>query len=185
MRGAACPLNIFRRQTTELKSRRCEFISARTLAANALIAVHYLARHQYASCARHFSPCFCGAVGRTTVNRVWRKVKSDGYRECPLSWATKPIVRLFSTHRGAVRLDRKATSISLLSSSASAHDGQTFLLAINKWRRSTRLAQRARDLLNRGLQRARILLIVDGGALLETAMPPVWMACRVARCSRS
>jgi putative transposase len=55
------------------------------------------------------------AVGKDTVSRVWRKVKNDWDAWNARSLADEPIVRLILDGTVArVRLDRKATSISLL-----------------------------------------------------------------------
>jgi hypothetical protein len=58
---------------------------------------------------------FGGAVGKDTVSRVWRKVKNDWDAWNARSLADEPIVRLILDGTVVrVRLDRKATSISLL-----------------------------------------------------------------------
>jgi hypothetical protein len=58
---------------------------------------------------------FGGAVGKDTVSRVWRRVKSDWDAWNARSLAEEPMVRLIVDGTVVqVRLDRKATSISLL-----------------------------------------------------------------------
>jgi putative transposase len=55
---------------------------------------------------------FGGAVGKDTVSRVWRKVKSDWDAWNARSLADEPIMRLILDGTVVrVRLDRKATSI--------------------------------------------------------------------------
>ena len=49
----------------------------RTLAADALIASTYLAGTNTRRVRRALAALFGGAVGKDTVSRVWRKVKSD------------------------------------------------------------------------------------------------------------
>ena len=72
---------------------------------------------------------FGGTVGKDTVSRVWRKVKRLGRLE-HLPLAEEPIVRLILDGTVVrVRLDRKATSISLLVA-LGARGRQKVLLAI-------------------------------------------------------
>ena len=74
---------------------------------------------------------FDGAVGKDTVNRVWRKTKGDcdAWNARPLG--DEPLVRLILEGTVVrVRLDNKATSISLLVALGVRADGQKALLAI-------------------------------------------------------
>ena len=72
---------------------------------------------------------FGGTVGKDTVSRTWRKVKRDAWNTRSL--AGDPIVRLILDGTVVrVRLDRKATSISLLVVLGVRADGQKVLLAI-------------------------------------------------------
>jgi hypothetical protein len=66
----------------------------RTLAADALIAGTSLSGTNTRRVRRALSALFGGAVGKDTVSRVWRKVKSDwdAWNTRPL--ADEPIVRL-------------------------------------------------------------------------------------------
>src|SRR4029434_4504416 len=87
----------------------------RTLAADALIASTYLAGTNTRRVRRALKALFGGAVGKDTVSRVWRKVKADWNAWNTRSLAAEPIVRLiFDGTVVDVRLDRKATTISLL-----------------------------------------------------------------------
>src|SRR5206468_10029022 len=84
-----------------------------------------------AGCAARLGALFGGAVGKDTVSRVWRKVKSDWDAWNARSLAEEPIVRLILDGTVVrVRLDRKATSISLLVVLGVREDGQKVLLAI-------------------------------------------------------
>ena len=88
-------------------------------------------RHQYAPGA----PRARGPVWRRGrqghVSRIWRKVKSDWDAWNARSLAGEPIVRLILDGTVVrVRLDRKATSISLLVVLGVREDGQKVLLAI-------------------------------------------------------
>jgi putative transposase len=64
-------------KTTEWKSRALRAYQRRTLAADALIAGCYLAGTNTRRVRRALGALFGGAVGKDTVSRVWRKVKSD------------------------------------------------------------------------------------------------------------
>src|SRR5207302_2014738 len=103
----------------------------RTLAADALIAGSYLAGTNTRRVRRALAALFGGTVGKDTVSRTWRKVKSDWDAWNSRSLAEEPIVRLILDGTVVrVRLDRKATSISLLVVLGVRADGQKVLLAI-------------------------------------------------------
>ena len=74
-----------------------------------------------------------------------------------------------------VRLDRKATAISLLIGLGVRRDGQKVVLAIKNMGGETEAAWRAvlDDLLARGLAKPE-LVIVDGGKGLEAALASLW-----------
>ena len=102
-------------QTSEWCSSALRAYQRRTLAADALIAGSYLAGANTRRVRRALAALFGGAVGKDTVSRVWRKVKSDWDTWNARSLAEEPIVRLILDGTVVrVRLDRKATSISLL-----------------------------------------------------------------------
>ena len=108
-------LNTPEGKTTEWKSQALRAYQRRTLAADALIASTYLAGTNTRRVRRALGALFGGAVGKDTVSRTWRKVKGDWDAWNSRSLADEPIVRLILD--GTVvraRLDRKATSISLL-----------------------------------------------------------------------
>jgi putative transposase len=83
-----------------------------------------------------------------------------------------------------VRLDRKATSISLLVVLGIRCDGQKVLLAIRAMGGESEAAWRAvlDDLVARGL-RAPEFLITDGAAGLEKALAALWPAVPAQRCT--
>src|SRR6202140_1808724 len=164
-------------QTTEWKRR--------ALPADALIAGAYLAGTNTRRVRRALRSVFGGEVGKDTVSRVWRKVKGDWDAWNCRSLADEPIVRLILD--GTVvraRLDRKATSIPLLVVIGVREDGQKVLLAIRQMGGESTEAWRTvlDDLVRRGLQRPE-LLIVDGGAGLESAIAAVWDSVPVQRCT--
>src|SRR5271168_5004478 len=172
-------------KTTEWKSGALRAYQRRTLAADALIAGSYLAGTNTRRVRRALAALFGGAVGKDTVSRTWRKVKSDwdAWNARPL--ADEPIVRLILDGTVVrVRLDRKATAISLLVVIGVRADGQKVLLAIKSMGGESTEAWRAvlAGLVRRGLQRPD-LLIVDGGAGLESAIAAVWDRVPVQRCT--
>src|SRR5258705_6879723 len=118
-------------KTTEWKSKALRAYQRRTLVADALIAGSYLAGTNTRRVRRALAALFGGAVGKDAVSRVWRKVKSDWDAWNARSLAEEPIVRLILDGTVVrVRLDRKATSISLLVVLGIREDGQKVLLAI-------------------------------------------------------
>ena len=117
--------------TSEWKSRSLRAYQRRTKAADALIASTYLAGTNTRRVRRALAALFGGAVGNDTVSRVWRKVQTDWEAWNKRSLADEPIVRLILDGTVAdVRLDRKATSISLLVVIGVRDDGQKILLAV-------------------------------------------------------
>ncbi len=83
-----------------------------------------------------------------------------------------------------VRLDRKATSISLLVVIGVRADGQKVLLALKSMGGESTEAWRAvlDDLIKRGLRRPEFL-IADGAAGLENAIAAVWDGVPMQRCT--
>src|ERR1700748_2441401 len=88
-------------KTTEWKSKALRAYQRRTLVADALIAGAYLAGTNTRRVRRALTSLFGGAVGKDTVSRVWRKVKSDWDAWNARSLAEEPIVRLILDGRGA------------------------------------------------------------------------------------
>jgi putative transposase len=128
---------------------------------------------------------FAGAVSKDTVSRAWRKVKSDWDVWNARSLAEEPIVRLILDGTVVrVRLDRKATSISLLVVIGVRDDGQKVLLAVKSMGGETTEAWRAvlDDLVTRALRRPEFLM-VDGAPGLEKAIAAVWDGVPVQRCT--
>ena len=172
-------------KTTEWKSQTLRAYQRRTLAADALIAGCYLAGTNTRRVRRALRALFGGAVGKDTVSRVWRKVKSDWDAWNARSLTDEPIVRLILDGTVArVRLDGKATSISLLVVIGVRADGQKMLLAIKSMGGESTEAWRAvlDDLIQRGLRRPEFL-IVDGAPGLENAIAAVWNGVPVQRCT--
>ena len=120
----------------------------------ALIAGTYLAGTNTRRVRRALAALFKGAVGKDAVSRIWRKVKTDWE-----AWSAPPggedIVRLILDGTVVrVRLDKKATSISLLVVLGVRRDGQKVLLAVKNMGGESEAAWRALldDLVARGLK---------------------------------
>jgi putative transposase len=171
--------------TTEWKSKALKAYQRRTIAADAVIAATYLAGTNTRRVRRALTALFGGAVSKDTVSRTWRKVKTDWDAWNTRSLADEPIVRLILDGTVVrVRLDRKATSISLLVVLGVRADGQKVLLAIKNMGGESAEAWRSvlDDLTRRGLQRPEFL-IVDGAAGLDSAIAAVWDGVPVQRCT--
>src|SRR3982075_4172989 len=172
-------------KTTEWKSQTLRAYQRRTLAADALIASTYLAGTNTRRVRRALAALVGGTVGKDTVSRTWRKVKSDWDAWNARSLAAEPIVRLILDGTVVrVRLDRKATSMSLLVVMGVREDGQKVLLAIKSMGGESGEAWRTvlDDLINRGLRRPEFL-IVDGAPGLDKAIATVWDGVPVQRCT--
>src|ERR1017187_9198879 len=172
-------------KTAEWKSQALRAYQRRTLAADAPIASTYLAGTNTRRVRRALAALFGGTVGKDTVSRTWRKVKSDWDAWNTRSLAEEPIVRLILDGTVVrVRLDRKATSISLLVVLGVREDGQKVLLAIKSMGGESTEAWRAvlDDLIKRGLRRPTFL-IVDGAPGLEKAIASVWDGVPVPGCT--
>ena len=171
--------------TSEWKSKALKAYQRRTIAADAVIAATYLAGTNTRRVRRALTTLFRGAVSKDTVSRTWRKVKTDWEAWNARSLAEEPIVRLILDGTVVrVRLDRKATSISLLVVLGVRADGQKVLLAIKSMGGESAEAWRSvlDDLTRRGLQRPEFL-IVDGAAGLDSAIAAVWDGVPVQRCT--
>jgi putative transposase len=178
-------LNTAEGKTTEWKSQALRAYQRRTLAADGLIASCYLAGTNTRRVRRALGALFGGTVGKDTVSRTWRKVKTDwdAWNARPL--ADEPIVRLILDGTVVrVRLDRKATSISLLVVIGVRADGQKVLLAIKSMGGESAEAWRTvlDDLIRRGL-RPPEFLIVDGAPGLDKAIAAAWDGVPVQRCT--
>ena len=172
-------------RTKEWKSTALRAYQRRTLAADALIASTYLSGTNTRRVRRALAALFGGAVSKDMVSRVWRKVKSDwdAWNVRPL--ADEPIVRLILDGTVVrVRLDRRATAISLLVVIGVREDGQKVLLSVKNMGGETTEAWRdvLDDLLQRGLRRPEFL-IIDGAAGLQKALAAIWDGVPVQRCT--
>jgi putative transposase len=172
-------------KTTEWKSQALRAYQRRTRAADALIAGAYLSGTNTRRVRRALVAVFRGAVSKDTVSRVWRKVRGDWEAWNQRSLADEPIVRLILDGTVVrVRLDKRATAISLLVVLGVREDGQKVLLAVRNMGGETQEAWRAvlDDLVKRGLRKPA-LLIVDGGAGLDAALTALWGDVPTQRCT--
>jgi putative transposase len=180
--------------TREWRSAALPRYARRTRQVDALIAGAYLAGTNTRRVKRALGALFRGAVGKDVVSRTWRKVRTDWEAWCRRDLSGEDIVRLSSASEAVpptldgtvvrVRLDRKATSISLLVVLGVRRDGQKVLLTVRSMGGESEAAWRAvlDDLVARGL-RTPEFLIVDGAAGLERALAALWPAVPAQRCT--
>lgn len=151
----------------------------------ALIAGAYLSGTNTRRVRRALGALFKGAVSKDTVSRVWRKVQADWETWCRRSLAEEDVVRLILDGTVVkVRLDRRATSISLLVVLGIRRDGQKLLLAVRNMGGESEAAWRSLldDLVLRGLKPPGFVT-VDGAPGLEKALGLVWPDALVQRCT--
>ena len=172
-------------QTREWRSAALPAYQRRTKAADARIAGADLSGTNTRRVQRALNAVFAGPVGKDVVSRTWRKVKGDWDAWNARSLGGEPIVRLILDGTVArVRLDRKATSISLLVALEVRADGQKVLLAIRSMGGESEAAWRALldDLVRRGLPTPE-LVVADGAPGLENALAALWPNAPVQRCT--
>ena len=172
-------------KTVEWRNATIPAYQRRTKQADALIAGAYLAGTNTRRVRRALAALFGGAVSKDTVSRVWRKVKGDWDVWNARSLKDELIIRLILDGTVVrVRLDKKATSISLLVALGVRQDGQKVLLAVKNMGGESEAAWRALldDLVNRGLKTPE-LVIVDGAPGLEKALAALWSGMLVQRCT--
>jgi len=172
-------------KTAEWRNATIPAYQRRTKRADALITGAYLSGTNTRRVRRALAALFGGAVGKDTVSRVWRKAKGDwdAWNARPL--ADEPIIRLILDGTVVrVRLDKKATAISLLVALGVRIDGQKVLLAIKNMGGESEAAWRALldNLIARGLKTPE-LVIVDGGSGLDKALAALWPDAPVQRCT--
>ena len=172
-------------KTTEWQNKTLPAYRRRTKEIEALIAGSYLAGCNTRRVGRALAALFRGAVSKDTVSRVWRKIKADWDSWNKRDLANEDVVRLILDGTVVrVRLDRKATSISLLVVLGIRRDGQKVLLAVKNMGGESEAAWRTLldDLAKRGLKRPE-LAIVDGAPGLEKALVALWSDLPIQRCT--
>jgi transposase-like protein len=171
--------------TREWRSAVLPRYARMTRQVEALIAGAYLAGTNTRRVGRALGALFRGAVGKDVVSRTWRKVKTDWEAWCRRDLAGEDIVRLILDGTVVrVRVDRKATSVSLLVVLGVRRDGQKVLLAARNMGGESEAAWRAvlDDLVARGL-RTPEFLVIDGAAGLERALAGLWPDVPAQRCT--
>jgi putative transposase len=171
--------------TREWRSTALPRYARMTRQVEALIAGAYLAGTNTRRVKRALAALFKGAVGKDVVSRTWRKVRTDWEVWNKRALADEPIVRLILDGTVVrVRLDRKATAISLLVVLGVRRDGQKVLLAVKNMGGESEAAWRGvlDDLIARGL-RTPEFLITDGAAGLERALAALWPDVPAQRCT--
>ena len=171
--------------TKEWRSAALPRYARMTRQVEALIAGAYLAGTNTRRVKRALAALFGRAVGKDVVSRTWRKVKTDWDAWNGRDLAEEDVVRLILDGTVVrVRLDRKATNISLLVVLGVRRDGQKVLLAVKNMGGESEAAWRAilDNLVGRGL-RTPGFLITDGAAGLERALAALWPEVPAQRCT--
>jgi putative transposase len=171
--------------TTEWRNKTLTAYRRRTRQVDALIAGAYLAGTNTRRVSRALASLFGGVVSKSTVSRVWRKIKADWQAWNARDLTNEDVVRLILDGTVVkVRLDRKSTSITLLVVLGVRRDGQKVLLAVKSMGGESEAAWRAilDDLTNRGLKKPE-LAIVDGAPGLEKALVSLWSDLAIQRCT--
>jgi putative transposase len=126
---------------------------------------------------RALATLFAGAIGKDAVSRAWRKTRSAFAVWQARDLAGEDIVRLILDGTMVkVRLDRRATTISLLIALGVRRDGQKVVLAIRTMGGESGLARP--ELVIPGSSPG-----TDGGKGLEAALASLWEEVPVQRCS--
>jgi putative transposase len=171
--------------TREWRSPSLPRYGRMTRQVEALIAGAYLAGTNTRRVKRALAALFGGAVGKDVVSRTWRKVRADWDTWIRRDLIGEDVVRLILDGTVVrVRLDRKATAISLLVVLGVRRDGQKVLLALKNMGGESEAAWRSilDDLVARGL-RTPEFLITDGAAGLERALAALWPDVPAQRCT--
>jgi putative transposase len=172
-------------RTSEWRNQTIPAYRRLTRRAEALIAGAYLSGTNTRRVRRALGVLFGGAIGKDVVSRAWHKVQTDWEAWQQRDLSKGDIVRLILDGTVVrVRLDRKATSLSVLVALGVRRDGQKVLLALRNMGGESEAAWRALldDLVARGLA-APELVIVDGASGLEKAIAALWNDVPVQRCT--
>lgn len=171
--------------TSEWHSKALPAYQRRTKEIDAVIAGSYLAGTNTRRVGRALAALFRGSVSKDTVSRVWRKIKGDWEAWNGRNLSSEAMVRLILDGTVVrVRIDRKATAISLLVVLGVRADGQKLLLSVRNMGSESEAAWRAvlDDLVKRGLKQPE-LAIVDGAPGLEKALGSLWSDLLIQRCT--
>jgi putative transposase len=172
-------------KSEEWRSKTLPAYKRVTRQAEALIAGSYLSGTNTRRVGRALAGLFGGAIGKDTVSQAWRKLKGDWEAWQQRDLAGDDIVRLILDGTVVpVRLDRKATKLSLLVALGVRRDGQKVLLGVRNLGGESEAAWRVLldDLTGRGLATPE-LLITDGSSGLDKALAALWPDVPVQRCT--
>ena len=156
--------------TQEWRSALLPRYARMTRQVEALIAGAYLSGTNTRRVKCALAALFKGSIGKDVVSRTWRKVCVDWTAWSRRELAGEDVVRVILDGTVVrVRLDRKATNISLLVVLGVRQDGQKVLLAVKNMGGESEAAWRSvlDDLIARGL-RTPDFLITDGGSRAGT-----------------
>jgi putative transposase len=171
--------------SAEWRSKALRRYQRLTKRAEALIAGAYLAGTNTRRVRRALAALFDGAVGKDVVSRAWRKVRTDWEAWNARALHDEDIVRLILDGTVVrVKVDRKATAISMLVAIGVRRDGQKVLLALRNMGGESTAAWTAflQDMTRRGLK-TPAFIIVDGAPGLEAALAALWPDVPVQRCT--
>ena len=172
-------------KTTEWANKTLPAYQRRTKEVDALIAGAYLSGTNTRRVGRALAALFRGAISKSVVSRVWRKIRADWDNWNKRDLGNEDVVRLILDGTVVkVRLDKKATSVSLLVVLGIRRDGRKVLLAVKNMGGESEAAWRSilDDLTKRGLRKPE-LAIVDGAPGLEKALVTLWSDLPIQRCT--
>ena len=155
--------------------------------AEALIAEAYLAGMNTRRVRRALAKLFEGHIGKDVVSRAWQKTRAAWQAWQERDLAGDDIVRLILDGTVVkVRLDRKATAISLLIALGIRRDGQKVVLAIRNMGGESEAAWRAvlDDLTSRGLARPELGMAAKASRRRSPACGTT-SQCSAVPCTRS
>jgi putative transposase len=172
-------------RTSEWRNQTIPAYRRLTKRAEALIAGAYLSGTNTRRVRRALGALFGGAIGEDVVSRAWHKVQTDWEAWQKRDLSKDDIVRLVLDGTVVrVRLDKRATGLSVLVALGVRRDGQKVLLGLKNMGGESEAAWRAflDGLAARGLGRPE-LAIVDGAPGLEAALAALWPQVPVQRCT--
>jgi transposase-like protein len=172
-------------KTIEWQNKAIPRYQRRTQEVDALIAGAYLAGTNTRRVGRALTALFRGAISKSVVSRVWRRIKADWDNWNKRDLAGEDVVRLILDGTNVrVRMDKRSTSVSLLVVLGVRRDGQKVLLAVKNMGGESEAAWRQilDDLAKRGLAKPE-LAIVDGAPGLEKALVSLWNDLPIQRCT--
>ena len=172
-------------RTSEWRNRTIPSYKRLTKRAEALIAATYLAGTNTRRVRRALAALFGGAIGKDIVSRAWHKLQTDWEAWQKRDLSKDDIVRLILDGTVVrVRLDKRATGLSLLVALGVRRDGQKVLLGLKNMGGESEASWRVflDELVARGLGTPE-LGIVDGAPGLEAALAALWPTVPVQRCT--